>query len=587
MALVIADRVRETTTTTGTGTITLAGPYTGFQAFSVIGNGNTTYYAIIDASTGAWEVGIGAYTSSGNTLSRDTILSSSNSGSAVNFGAGTKDVIITQPSARAVFAQSGGSGLQAGVAAVTANGVPYAASTSTLATGSGLTFDGTTLSASNISTAGSTTLSGGTANGVAYLNGSKVLTTGSSLTFDGTTFGNTYAGAPSGTTELLKLSRQNSGIFIKIVRDAGSGNAGGLIGADSVGTYYAGSTTANMLYIDTANTNLQFYANGYEQMRLTSTSLWTASGINVGIGTSSPAAKLHVVGGTAASLTAPAILVQNNRFLTFQNAAGSSWAAGMYADSSDNFAMASYGYMAFFTGSGPTERARIDSSGTFRVKGAGTAGSTDAFQVSGSAPADAARIDSSGDLLVGTTSSLSGSSHSFKAIGTTAANYAGVFRQDATGSNGRVFAWQLPNTSDSASYFVYATNSGGNCLNIFGNGNITNSNNSYGAISDAKLKENVTDATPKLEKLNQVRVVNYNLIGGEQKQIGVIAQELEQIFPSMVEETADKDVDGNDLGTTTKSVKYSVFVPMLIKAMQEQQAIIEALTARIAALESK
>jgi hypothetical protein len=69
------------------------------------------------------------------------------------------------------------------------------------------------------------------------------------------------------------------------------------------------------------------------------------------------------------------------------------------------------------------------------------------------------------------------------------------------------------------------------------------------------------------------------------KQIGVIAQELEQVFPAMVEETNDHDAEGNDLGTTTKSVKYSVFVPMLIKAMQEQQAIIESLTNRIAALE--
>lgn len=103
MALVIADRVRETTTTTGTGAITLAGPYTGFQAFSVIGNGNTTYYAIVDSATGAWEVGIGTYTSSGNTLSRNTVLSSSNAGSLVNFGAGTKDAIITQPSERAVY----------------------------------------------------------------------------------------------------------------------------------------------------------------------------------------------------------------------------------------------------------------------------------------------------------------------------------------------------------------------------------------------------------------------------------------------------------------------------------------------------
>ena len=116
-------------------------------------------------------------------------------------------------------------------------------------------------------------------------------------------------------------------------------------------------------------------------------------------------------------------------------------------------------------------------------------------------------------------------------------------------------------------------------------GNVTNINNSYGGISDIKLKENILDATPKLEKLNQVRVVNYNFIGNEQKQLGVIAQELEQIFPNMVEESPDKDREGNDLGTTTKAVKYSVFVPMLIKAIQEQQALITTLTERITALE--
>ncbi len=103
MALVIADRVRETTTSTGTGTLTLGGPYSGFQAFSVLGNGNTTYYAIVDPTTGSWEVGIGTYTSSGNTLSRDTVLSSSNADALVPFSAGVKDVICTQPAERAVY----------------------------------------------------------------------------------------------------------------------------------------------------------------------------------------------------------------------------------------------------------------------------------------------------------------------------------------------------------------------------------------------------------------------------------------------------------------------------------------------------
>jgi len=99
MALVLKDRVKETTTTTGTGTITLAGAATGFQSFAAIGNGNTTYYAISGGSE--WEVGIGTYTASGTTLSRDTVLASSNSGSLVNFSAGTKDVFVDYPAGKA------------------------------------------------------------------------------------------------------------------------------------------------------------------------------------------------------------------------------------------------------------------------------------------------------------------------------------------------------------------------------------------------------------------------------------------------------------------------------------------------------
>lgn len=103
MALVVKDRVRETTTTTGTGTITLGGAATGFQSFSVIGNANTTFYTIQLANTNEWEVGIGTYTSSGTTLSRDTILESSNGGSAVNFSAGSKDVFVTYPAEKAIY----------------------------------------------------------------------------------------------------------------------------------------------------------------------------------------------------------------------------------------------------------------------------------------------------------------------------------------------------------------------------------------------------------------------------------------------------------------------------------------------------
>jgi hypothetical protein len=104
MALVLADRVKETTTTTGTGTITLLGAATGFQSFSVIGNGNTTYYTIAGQGTSEWEVGIGTYTASGTTLSRDTVLSSSaGAPTKTTFSAGTKDVFVTYPSERSVY----------------------------------------------------------------------------------------------------------------------------------------------------------------------------------------------------------------------------------------------------------------------------------------------------------------------------------------------------------------------------------------------------------------------------------------------------------------------------------------------------
>jgi hypothetical protein len=108
MPLVLKDRVKETSTTTGTGTLTLGGAATGFQSFAVIGNGNTTYYAIFDRTSQDWEVGLGTYTSSGATLSRDTVLESSSGGSLVDFGAGAKDVFCTYPAERAVFQESSG-----------------------------------------------------------------------------------------------------------------------------------------------------------------------------------------------------------------------------------------------------------------------------------------------------------------------------------------------------------------------------------------------------------------------------------------------------------------------------------------------
>ena len=348
-----------------------------------------------------------------------------------------------------------------------------------------------------VDASGSVTLSGGTANGVTYLNGSKVLTSGSALQFDGTNLGIGVSPA-----SILHLK-----------------------GADPIQYFEDSSGTASFCSIQNANgvldlqadnnatvasSAIKFSVDSAEGMRLTSTGL--------GIGTSSPAEKLHISSG--ASTCQIRIAGQSRNMYLGQDATG----AIVYSDGAVP--------MLFYTNA--TERARIDSSGNLLV------GTTNSF----------------GKLVVYSSASTGAT---FKSVNNTAAG---------TG-------WEHFN----------GTSSNNNTQNIiiYGNGNIQNANNSYGALSDVKLKENIVDASPKLDKLCQVRVVNYNLKGNyeQHKQIGVIAQELEQIFPSMVDEAPDKDAENNILETTTKSVKYSVFVPMLIKAIQEQQALIQSLKARL------
>jgi hypothetical protein len=107
MALILGDRIQETSTSVGTGTITLAGAITGYQSFAVVGNTNTTYYTIADQSGSNWEVGIGTYYLANTSLARTTILASSNANAVVTFGAGTKSVFVTYPAEKAVYLDAG------------------------------------------------------------------------------------------------------------------------------------------------------------------------------------------------------------------------------------------------------------------------------------------------------------------------------------------------------------------------------------------------------------------------------------------------------------------------------------------------
>jgi hypothetical protein len=318
--------------------------------------------------------------------------------------------------------------------------------------------------------------------------------------------------------------------------------------------------------------NHAFFIGASEKARLDSSGRWL-----VGTSTAPTASVLNtsklVVAGNAANTGAGTITLARGSAVTV----------------ADQFAGE-----IFFTDSAEKYFARI------AAECDGTPGTNDypgrlVFSVTrdGSAsPTEAARINSNGYLKSTSNGTYNDSAGSYNEVYQASNNFATLLR--AVGSStytSSVLAVACNrNTTDSTYNFILCGVTGiADRFFVRDSGNVVNTNNSYGAISDAKLKENIVDASSQWDDLKalQVRKYNFKEETGQptHTQIGLVAQEVELVSPGLVTESPDRDEDGNDLGTVTKSVNYSVLYMKAVKALQEAMERIEQLEAAVTALQ--
>jgi hypothetical protein len=361
-----------------------------------------------------------------------------------------------------------------------------------------------------------------------------------------------------GKTRGSETSIVQNGDIIADIRFVASDGVDIASQAASIGSYVDGTPGANdmpgrLVFSTTADGA----STPTERMRI-------ASNGKVGIGTSSPAYRLDVQGGSQRILNQG-----TNSFLEIGN--GTTTNQSAFIDLVGDTTYTDYGLRIIRGADGANSNSLIENRGTGSlVLSTADAGSI-SFYTNG---INRAVIGSDGIVQITSPST----SQAFTVNATNAAFAAAVF---------------VPTTTRAA---------GTNCLYIYGvanniltfavynNGNVVNANNSYGAISDIKLKENIVDASSQWDDIKalQVRKYNFKEETGHQThtQIGLVAQEAELISPGLVTEAFDRDEEGNELETTTKSINYSVLYMKAVKALQEAMERIEALEARITALEA-
>jgi len=420
------------------------------------------------------------------------------------------------------------------------------------------------VSATTLAASGAVTLSGGTANGVTYLNGSKVLTSGSALTFDGTNLGLGVSSPAakfaisSGTTD-TRMYIQNTATGTA----AGNGLGLFMISTDS--------------YMFNYNGAILFGASGFETMRLTSTGL--------GIGTSSPRAKLDVSGSvlvgtyqtstnyaplsvkTASTITTPS---------TFTNAI-SIWNGTNVGEYSN----ITFGYNTVGVTNAAAYMGYVSTSSTDQGKGALVFGTRDV--TSDTAASERMRLDSAGNLLVGTTN---GGGQTGVGIFTQTAAASDCLTANATSAsfvssilNIRTTRNTTNNTFKAIQYY----NDGATAYKFYviDSGAIYSTSTTITSISDQRFKENIKDIDVGLDAVMALKPRRFDWIDGKgedrKNAVGFIAQEMQTVLPDLISTYEQSPEDT----TEYLAIRQSDLIPTLVKAIQEQQAIIESLKARL------